>query len=728
LTTSDSDYTANHGNFQPKSAALEAHEAGLCVVPPLQDGSKRPFGEWKRYQSQRPSIGQIKSWYAVNRTGIGIITGGISGNLEMVEFEDEEHYLAFKEAAVGLGLGALVKKIENGYLEKPPRGGRHWVYRCDEISGNTKLATDSNGSVLIETRGEGGYVVTAPSYGKVHPTGKPYELLSGGFKTIATITPEERRELWDLARTFDRTAPKDTHQEQQINMAGARPGDDFNCRANWHDILEPTGWRMVFERGGVGCWRRPGKDRGVSATTNHNGSDLLYVFSTSTEFEAERGYSKFSAYTILNHGGDFQGAARELNAKGYGINPAQDTPTAQEAQAPVWEPPVPFTVRNPPPFPTDALPGWLKDFVAAEAEATQTPADLAGMLALAVCGAAVAKKVVIFILEGWTEPTNIFTVTALPSGRRKSQVFGDITEPMTEYEEELTSQASPQIEDARNRRKILEAALSNKQNEAAKTKDNRAARDAKINEAADLSRELAECQIPAVPRLVADDCSPERSAGLLQDQGGKLAILAPEGDVFNILAGRYSNGAPNLGIFLRGHAGDTIRVDRVGRPPEYIKSPALTVGLALQPDVLRGLIQKPGFRGRGLLARFLYSIPTSNMGRREIEPPPMPADIRGAYRRNVRILLRLAPSTNDRGEPAAYALRLDTAAGDSFRDFRMRLEPQLAEHGDLGAIQDWGSKLAGAVARIAGILHMAENVESPVPWTIPIGGQVCRRP
>jgi putative DNA primase/helicase len=105
------------------------------------------------------------------------------------------------------GLGNLVEKIEEGYSEQSPSEGIHWPYRCSEINDNTRLACRPGGDgtvkILIETRGEGGYIIIAPSYGRVHPSGKPYVLFRGGVDTIATITPEERRSLFELARIFD---------------------------------------------------------------------------------------------------------------------------------------------------------------------------------------------------------------------------------------------------------------------------------------------------------------------------------------------------------------------------------------------------------------------------------------------------------------------------------------------------------------------------------------------
>src|SRR5207253_6873621 len=86
-----------------------------------------------------------------------------------------------------------------------------------------------------------------------------------------------------------------------------------------------------------------------------------------------------------------------------------------------------------------------------------------------------------------------------------------------------------------------------------------------------LARELEAIRVLAPPRLLADDCSPEKLAGLMRDNAGRIAVISPEGDLFDLMAGRYSaSGAPNLGVCLKAHAGDSIRVDRVHRASEYI--------------------------------------------------------------------------------------------------------------------------------------------------------------
>lgn len=320
---------------RPSGAHLETAikwlDAGFSPLPPKDDGSKSPFADlkdtqtgrptWRPYQEKPADRRRVESWYRGGRTANGVVTG--FAGLELLEFDDRGVYDQYREAAAKSGLGSLLSRIEEGYLEETPKGGMHLFYVCDELRGNTKLAQrpaaeESPGpSPLIETRGQGGFAVVAPSCGTVHPTGRPYILLHGGPGSIVTITSAERDALWDLARTFDEV-PTEFIEPRALNgrkpgRSEGRPGDAFEAEHSWEDILEPFGWRKLFVRGDVAYWQRPGKEGpGVSATTGH--CKGLYVFSTSTSFQAGRSYSKFGAYAHLHHGGDHSAAARELAA------------------------------------------------------------------------------------------------------------------------------------------------------------------------------------------------------------------------------------------------------------------------------------------------------------------------------------------------------------------------------------------------------------------------------
>ena len=319
--------------------ALELANQGISVVPVATDGSKRPgIPSWKEFQERRPATDELMSWF-VAAEGVGVICGKVSGNLEMLELEGravaDKMHLEIKELAINSGLGEIWDKLNNGYVEMTPSGGLHWLYRIDgEVPGNTKLARrpGENGGidVLAETRGEGGFVIVAPTNGTCHPSGGKWEMLAGSPSSIPTLTVAERNQLHDLFATFD-AIPKQEHITEDLKpkAEGLTPGDDYNAKVTWDQILEPLGWKKVWtNKSGVTSWRRPGKSEGISATTNHADTDKFYVFSSSTIFEPQRSYSKFAVFAMVEHQGNFSEAAKALRSLGYG-QPRQELGTLE---------------------------------------------------------------------------------------------------------------------------------------------------------------------------------------------------------------------------------------------------------------------------------------------------------------------------------------------------------------------------------------------------------------
>lgn len=345
-------------------AALAWHDAGYCVLPAAADGTKRPgVGSWTRYQSEQYPREALA---AGGTAGIGLVCGVVSGGLEMLELEGravaEGAVDTISAVAAAAGLGDLwhrVTRDAGAYLEHTPSGGLHILYRLADgpVPGNTKLAsrparddelTDDErvqvakgrtvARVLAETRGEGGYVVVAPSGGTTHPTGRPWTHIVGRPGQVPTIAAAEREQLHELFRQLDQMPANrgdiPTVTPERPAGAGLSPGDDFAARTDWPGILEPAGWREHYSAEGVTYWTRPGKDTGTSATTNHDGSDRLKVHTTSTEFETvPETYSKFGAWAVLHHGGDHSAAARDLAARGYGSgSPVGQRPTPADKE------------------------------------------------------------------------------------------------------------------------------------------------------------------------------------------------------------------------------------------------------------------------------------------------------------------------------------------------------------------------------------------------------------
>jgi replicative DNA helicase len=372
-----------------------------------------------------------------------------------------------------------------------------------------------------------------------------------------------------------------------------------------------------------------------------------------------------------------------------------DTRTAAPGER-RWEPPIPFGAAGEvPAFPVEILPGWLGEYVAAVATATQTPPDLAGMLALAVLATVAAGAVEVEPRPGWREPLCLFVAVGMDAGTRKSSVFAALTRPVAEFERDQATAALPAITETITLRRIADQAAAAAEAAASKAPiDQQEERQA---EAIARAAEAANLIVPPVPRWLVDDATPEALAGLLATYG-RIALLSPEGDVFDQMAGRYNQAAgPNLGVYLKGHAGDLLKVDRRGRPPEYVERPCLTIGLAVQPEVLQGLAGRPGFRGRGLLARFLYGLPQSLAGRRQAGAPPVPTAVADRYTLELQALA--ASLTAPAGDDGPALLALDQAAGELLLGFERDLEPRLAAgRGDLAHLAGWAAGRLGGWA------------------------------
>jgi hypothetical protein len=333
-------------NLDLLTAARQWYDAGYCVVPSHEDGGKRPFGAWKQYQTERPTFEQVEAWLATGRyTGIGVITGAVSGNVEMIELEGPEpdavqafNKIRAKAAPyVGIDLAGTFAKIGQGCVERSAGGGLHMFVRCTQpVPGNTKLAADEQGHVIAETRGEGGFVIVAPTPARSgHGDGTIYMLIGDSTpdKTptldeqdlqalhfvIAEALHSHTDDLTPLPVSKAQTTPPTPPAPSQGQEGGLAPWDDYARRTSWAQILAPLGWQQgMTAPDGRTHWTRPGKNPhdGTSATTIEDGP--MYVFSTSTVFPAGVGMSKQHVFAVLHHDGDHKAAARALLDEGYG--------------------------------------------------------------------------------------------------------------------------------------------------------------------------------------------------------------------------------------------------------------------------------------------------------------------------------------------------------------------------------------------------------------------------
>jgi Protein of unknown function (DUF3987) len=385
--------------------------------------------------------------------------------------------------------------------------------------------------------------------------------------------------------------------------------------------------------------------------------------------------------------------------------------------------------RTLPAFPVDALPRPVAVWVQAMAEHTQTPVDLPALAALGVLsGAALGGAVV--DCGAWEEELGLYLLPAMPSGDRKSTVLRAATQPLRELERERADVAAPRIRELRSRGEVLAIRARNLTKAAARENVEIAERVEAERDLADVGAELDAIGEPAIPRLLADDATPEALGGLLSKHGS-IAVLAAESALIDNLAGRYSEGRANLHLVCAAYSGEPTTIDRKGHDPERLDRPLLAIALVVQPHVLEALVAHETARAQGLVARFAYALPETRLGRRQIDAPRVPREATEAWAMIVRRVARNADKTDKTVEQGGSVgsvgtfqpvkIALAPIAHRLLSELQEQIEPRLAPTRDLYGIADWAGRHHGRVARIAGLLHLCEHALSE-----PIGEPTMR--
>lgn len=385
------------------------------------------------------------------------------------------------------------------------------------------------------------------------------------------------------------------------------------------------------------------------------------------------------------------------------VDQAVPVDTPQPPPAPEWPDPILPGVRRVPDIPASVLPGWLGAMAQAVSDATQTPPALVVMSSLAVLATVLQRRFEVAPFgDAYIEPLSLWTLSASPSGTRKTAVLTAMQGPIVHGEKLMRDRMRGEIARVNATRAVAKKRIEKLQQDAAKAKDD--------DEREQLTRQIEreETDMPdelRAPRLFTGDTTPERLQAMLVEHGERMAVLSDEAGIFQIMAGLYNGGAANLDVFLQGHAGTPMRVDRAGRCA-HVDKPALSFGLLLQPGVMADVASSRRFRDTGLLARFLFAMPVSTVGKRDVRKHvPIPAGVREEYETQLHQLMELDAKPGPVAAPKV--LTLCDAAREIWLDMAQAIEDEQGEGGRYESISDWTSKLPGAVARIAALLELA---------------------
>jgi len=312
-------------NSSGTDTKIDPKEFGLSIIP-VATNKKPIIKSWSEYQS---TIAPIALWHShyINQGTVGIITGKISGNLECIDID-------IKNDPTGKIITEYSKIIPPDLLKKlviqsTPSGGQHFIYRCHEatIDKNLKLALHSDRTVIIETRGEGGYFCTSKVNNMILQGVLDLENL---YEDIPAITPEERNLLLDLARSLTRFFPTGNTTKNGEAFVYSEPAiNEFNGKYSIVELFEKHGWSVVKEDDQKVYLLRDGSSA-VHSGYYFKDTKTFFCFSTSTEFQPEKPYNHFQVLQVLEGKNDYRTTVRLLKDYGFEVKTKTDKITSDD--------------------------------------------------------------------------------------------------------------------------------------------------------------------------------------------------------------------------------------------------------------------------------------------------------------------------------------------------------------------------------------------------------------
>jgi len=559
------------------------------------------------------------------------------------------------------------------------KSGYHHYYYTDQPLGNStgKLAPQ------YDTRGEGGQVVYA---GSRHPgNGHIYDWATSPDTPIADLPAS-------LVRKLTSTKPRPAAPTPTHYLAGSKLANA---------IVRSECERITTAATGE---RNNALNTAAFKIGKHIAAGIIerdYAVQELTNAAITAGLGRSETKATIESGMAGGAAAPRRNA------PAEPEATPEEvfAEPPVaLADPIPDTTE----FPVEVLPPWLAEMTQGIATHTETPLAMAGCVALGMLGTVSQKQYQVEVEDGYTESLSIWPCVAMKTGQRKSAVINAMIKPIVDYEAKQHKELTPEVNRNISKNKSIDKKID-KLRTSQSSKDGAAWEvDQSIIDDYESKKET-ECL--SLPSYWCQDITPESLANQMSLNQERMGMFSDEGGIFKTLAGRYNNNIENIDLMLQSYTGTPIKINRKSSEPLNMLAPAISVCLTLQPVVLRRIADNESFRECGLLARFLFCLPKSLVGRRTGREPRVPRDVRTAYADHVTQLMDVklpeTPRTITLSEPAYACL-------DAFRQI---IEPQLEDGAELSAMYGWAHKLVGTAARLAGLLHVSIEAQ---PEAVPV--------
>lgn len=354
-------------------------------------------------------------------------------------------------------------------------------------------------------------------------------------------------------------------------------------------------------------------------------------------------------------------------------------------------------------FPLDSLPKVLKDYVEAVAAYNSVYTEMCVLPMFAALSLALQGKAkVINPGTGHPEQINLYCLVIANPGERKSSTLNMFMQPIKNYERRYNEIHHNEIETYYVKHRILSQRLSNAIQRAKKAEDEQTA----IN----LRQELTELENNPKTALnyTLQDVTPEALISALNENKERAAIIGDEATLFKILCGAYSStknsSGVNFDVLMSSYDGQEYKVSRKGSGNIYLKNPLITICAMIQPQPFKQILANPELSGKGLLQRFIFAVPQSNVGNIPFYAPKVPEKVAAAYNSLICELLRKNDST--------AALTFDREAVRLLEDYHTLLQKKISPDGMFAGLEEFASKQFAKVMKIAALLHLCEHSEN----------------
>lgn len=361
--------------------------------------------------------------------------------------------------------------------------------------------------------------------------------------------------------------------------------------------------------------------------------------------------------------------------------------------------PVPINLRQ-------TLPDALASFTQVVSDHLEIPAEATAFMAIAALSSAAVGRYRIHGGGGWTQPLIMWMACGLLPGERKSDLVRITSAPLRIAEMAGIAAHKDLMKQADRDRDIVEADIASIKEQLRKKSRNSAQLEADLEVAQKQLDGIPE-ENEAPPRILVDNITPEMLSVVLAKNNEALGSMSAEGDVFAVIAGRYSNGKPNFELHLKSFDEDPSAVDRVGRPTVLLHHPALAMGMCVQPTVINKVSEIPEAREKGFLGRWYWTVPKSRLGHRQnLRLMLDPAWVQW-WSQMLNHILAVTP----RKDPVPMLL-LSPGADRLLQELLDHIEPHLEDQiGRFAHMSDWASKLSGKTLRLAGLFHLVQGLD-----------------